>query len=112
MDRGEAFEIGVLSTSQIENALNKCTVTAPYFRGVFALDHLPKTCIVPRPALVVQNTAYSDSVGEHWTSYYFNTKKTVEYFDSHGLPPEGEHVARFITANDLTHNFNYNTVSL
>lgn len=112
MDRGEASEIDVLSTSQIENALNKCRVTAPYFRGVFALDRLPQTYIVPRPALVVQNTAYSDSAGEHWTAYYLNTKNSVEYFDSYGLPPKGEYMARFITANDLTHNFNYNTIPL
>ena len=112
MDRGEAFEIDVLSTSQIENALNKCTATAPYFRGVFALDNLPITYIVPRPALVVQNTAYSDSAGEHWTAYYLNTKNSIEYFDSYGLPPKGEHMTRFINANDLTHNFNYNTTPL
>ena len=59
---------------------------------------------------MVQNTAYSDSAGEHWTAYYLNTKNSVEYFDSYGLPPND--MTRFITANDLSYNFNYNTIPL
>lgn len=106
-------EVDVLSTSEIIDALTKCSRTAPYLSGVYALDKLPKTFISPRPALVVVNTAFSGNMrGEHWVAYFLNANNSLDYFDSYGLPPQGEHMLEFITTNDKARNFTYNTVPL
>lgn len=100
-----------LSTFQIENAMRRCKITAPLFVGVFSLDHLPKGCVTTRPGLIVCNTAYSGSGGEHWVGFFL-THNSLQFFDAFGLPPRGEHMTGFIAANDSTHTFTYNTTPL
>lgn len=97
MDKRKHFK-DALTTSQITHILRSCKVTRHNFKGVFALDELPKTRIKRRPAIVVCNTAYSDSSGEHWVGFFLANDK-IEYFDSYGLPPNSIHFNQFIQKN-------------
>lgn len=95
-----------LTTSQITHALTKCLVTSEKFVGVFPFDGLP-TQFVERPAMLVCNTAYSKSPGEHWVAWYLD-HKTNEYFDSYGLFPRGQNFMDFMMVNQMTNLiFNY-----
>lgn len=100
-----------MSTTQIENVLkNNCT-TAPYFEGVYALDRLPRYYIFNRPALVVCNTAYSGSGGEHWVAFFLH-RGGVQFFDSYGFAPKGQHMTDFINLNSSSRGAECNTVQL
>ncbi len=86
-------------------------MTGPLLVGVFALDELPTRFIGMRPAILVVNTAYSQSPGEHWVGIYLGAR-SVDYFDSYGLPPRGERLMKFIAINDIHQNFNFNMMPL
>lgn len=88
----------VLSSSQIECNLRSHPVTRPYFEGVFALDQLPTFYLTHRPSLVVCNTAYSKSAGEHWVCFFLSSND-VDYFDSYGCPPSNSALTQFIAQN-------------
>lgn len=112
MDRKKVVDGDALSTDQLRNALKRCAVTAAYFVGVFPLDKLPRQRIDSRPALIICNTAYSQSGGEHWVAFYLN-KNFVDYFDSYGLPPRGEHLLNFISVNGgSTASYTFNKTPL
>ena len=66
-----------MNTQQLKEALKD----VPGFRGVFALDQLPKVN-KQRPSLYVVNTHPSCKEGEHWVAIYFPTEGTPEFFDS------------------------------
>lgn len=59
-----------LTTSQIECALKYICESRRYFNGVYSYDNIPIKRIENRPALVVVNTAYSRSDGEHWQAFF------------------------------------------
>lgn len=99
-----------LTTSEIRAGLGQCPITAPHFVGVFSLDNLPQK-IFKNPAILVCNSAYSGSKGEHWVAFFVGPK-TFEFFDSYGMPPMGEHMTRFITANDPGGRCTYSTAPL
>lgn len=101
----------VLSTTQITTALSRNKITAPHFIGVFSFDSLPKEYIEKRPGLIVVNTAFSASVGEHWVALFLSAN-SVEYFDSFGLPPNGDYIMSFIAVNDPFNTYTFNTVPL
>ena len=63
--------------------LTKALKDVPGFKGVFALNKLPKTN-KERPALYIANTHPSCKEGEHWVALYFPTNGTPEFFDSFG----------------------------
>ena len=52
------------------------------FRGVYPIDLLPKR----QQGAYVINLDKHDEPGSHWVAVY-DDGKTVEYFDSYGLPP-------------------------
>jgi len=58
------------------------------FRGVFAIDLLPKK--IHKNECGIVNFQKSTEFGSHWVCYFNNENtKFVEYFDSFGLePPE------------------------
>ena len=66
-----------MDTNQLHNALKDL----PGFRGVFALNHLPKENH-ETPALYVENTQPSCKQGEHWVAIYFPPIGLPEFFDS------------------------------
>jgi len=66
-----------MDTRQLERALQD----VPGFRGVYALDELPKQND-KRPALYVVNSEPSCMKGEHWIAIYFPKQGLPEFFDS------------------------------
>lgn len=88
----------VLDANQIQDNLSRNPFTCKYFEGVFPLDRLPTHYMTHRPSLVVCNTAYHKSPGEHWVGFFLNDKD-VEFFDSYGCPPSNTYFAKFIEIN-------------
>ena len=72
---------------EIERILFSYDLTSDIFQGVFSSDKLPEhPCHYPYAIIV--NTDVSSGPGEHWVSFYFESKNEMpEYFDSYGLPP-------------------------
>jgi len=87
-----------LTTEEINCNLSSNFFTTSYFHGVFALDELPCNYLVNRPSLVVCNTAYSESSGEHWVGFFLS-HTGVEFFDSYGNSPMHKNFLDFIAAN-------------
>lgn len=95
-----------LTTEQITCNLSSHLFTQPYFEGVFALDELPTSYLTHRPSLVVCNTAFSHSPGEHWVCFFLGDN-FVEFFDSYGTPPSHKNLLDFISVNGgLATNYN------
>ncbi len=88
----------ILTTDDIYDKLSANKFTCKYLCGVYALDRLPKQYISVRPALVVANTAYSGSLGEHWVCFFLSDN-SITYFDSYGLPPSNKYFDEFIYTN-------------
>lgn len=85
-----------MNSSQIHTILSRDPVSARYFEGVFPSDKIPT--IRKFPCALVLNTDKHDEKGTHWLAVYIQDKRTIEFFDSFGLPPEvyGEDITRFI----------------
>lgn len=96
-----------LSTADINRALPGRCETRDAFVGVFSLDTLPRRPIERRPAIVVCNTAYSRSRGEHWVGFFLSVDGGVDYFDSYGLPPTSQHLLDFIHTNSVNGLWTY-----
>lgn len=64
--------------------------------GVFPSDKIPD--IRKFPCALVLNTDKHDEKGSHWLAVYIQDQRTLEFFDSFGLPPDvyGEDITRFI----------------
>ena len=101
-----------LSTADISRALSGRCETRDAFVGVFSLDTLPRRPIERRPAIVVCNTAYSQSRGEHWVGFFFSADGGVNYFDSYGLPPTSPRFLDFIHTNSVNGLWSYNDTQL
>lgn len=99
-----------LTTIDLEHVLQSCPQTKSLFVGVFPLDAMSTLSILSRPALVVCNSAYSKSKGEHWYCFFLGYNN-VEFFDSYGLPPSSPHLDMFIKLNSRE-RFSYNTNQL
>lgn len=80
----------------IHQILSQNTITAPFFRGVFASDTIPD--LAERSAIVV-NLDESSEPGSHWVAFYKENNKRVEFFDSYGNSPEfyGDRFDNFIS---------------
>lgn len=105
-------QAGGLSTGDIARALGGRCETRAHFGGVFSLDTLPQKEFTQRPALVVVNTAYRHSRGEHWVGLYLDTAGGLSYFDSYGLPPSGVHLMDFIHKNTINGTWDSNYTPL
>jgi len=76
-----------MNTLQIEHFLSKHSKTKSVFKGVFPSDRLRKT-ILKYPALIIASTDTSDQPGTHWTAFYFDSRRSAEFFDSYGQYPQ------------------------
>jgi len=76
-----------MNTLQIEHFLFKHSKTKSVFKGVFPSDRLRKT-ILKYPALIIASTDTSDQPGTHWTAFYFDSRRSAEFFDSYGQYPQ------------------------
>jgi len=74
-----------MNTLQILHFLSKHSKTKSIFIGVFPSDRLPKT-ILKYAALIIANTDTSDQPGTHWIAFYFDSRRSAEFFDSGQYP--------------------------
>jgi len=89
-----------MNTLQIEHFLSKHSKTKSIFKGVFPSDRLPKT-ILKYPALIIANTDTSDQPGTHWIAFYFDSRRSAEFFDSYGQYPQKKEFLKFLKSNAL-----------
>lgn len=95
-----------MNTLNIQKALESQRCTKKYFRGVFALDKIPKK-VKTKPAMYVINTDKSDKPGEHWLAIYFPSKGCAEFFDSYGRSPSKyADINRFLKHNSKCISYN------
>src|SRR6266536_2138954 len=74
-----------MNGARIERILKNDPKSSQIFRGVFAIDQLPRK--PHKPALLVCNTDPHDRPGQHWIVIYLRDDDYGEYFDSFGQPP-------------------------
>jgi len=80
------FTTNALSTLDIEKVMKSNKYTKKCFKGVFAIDKIPKK-VKSKPAMYVINTDKSSKPGQHWLAVYFPSNGCSEFFDSFGRPP-------------------------
>lgn len=90
----------MLNTLDIHTFLSKNKFTKPHYRGVFAMDKIPKLINI-KPSLYVINTDNSNQSGTHWLAIYVPAKGKANYFDSFGRPPKNQHIKLFFKNNHL-----------
>lgn len=90
-----------MNTIEIWNALASNKYTKNYFKGVYALDCIPKI-IKNKPALLIVNLDKSNSPGSHWVAIYLPVKGSPEYFDSFGIEPLYSEFLEFFKKNKYT----------
>lgn len=78
--------VNSMNTLQIQKILKSERSIKKYFKGVFAIDKIPKK-VKSKPAMYVINTDKSDKPGEHWLAIYFPSNGCSEFFDSYGRSP-------------------------
>lgn len=96
-----------MNNLQLSALVNSCPETKSRFKGVFAVNTLPRLTS-SRDTTYICNLDKTNDPGSHWVSVYVpKSKAPVEYFDSYGLdaPPE-------IEQNSLKSVYVYNTRSL
>lgn len=89
--------------TQIATILKMDSQTRQHFRGVFAIDQLPKRA--PTGSYVINYDCH-DQPGSHWVAV-FSRNDRVEYFDSSGQPPLDSRLQAFVGAD-----FNFNPIKL
>ena len=95
-----------MDTHQITYVLKHHPSTKSYFRGVYALDEIPRVLKGDKHCCVV-NTDPSDQSGSHWLAMYFEGGKG-EFFCSYGNPPSfyDERLENFMDTFSNMWNFN------
>lgn len=73
-----------LSNFDIENILKSMGLK---LNGIFSKDDLPE---LQKGFYIVNLEAKNDGNGTHWTTFYFNDKNDIWYFDAFGFPPPVE----------------------
>lgn len=75
-----------MNTLDIQKVLKLHKCTKKYFKGVYAIDKIPKK-VKSKPAMYVINTDKSNKPGQHWLAIYFSSTGCAEFFDSYGRAP-------------------------
>ena len=88
---------------QLEAVLGLDFASKQVFRGVYAMDRLPKR---QSPGAYVLNFDDHDEPGSHWVAVYDDGCQ-VEYMDSYGYPPLDQRCVAFLGAK-----YEYNSVPL
>ena len=92
-----------MDTISLNCLLKRNKYTRKYFKGVYALDKLPK--IVKQPSLVICNTDKSSENGVHWVAIFIppkNAKKmSSEFFDTFGRQPTKPNFINYLTSNKI-----------
>lgn len=93
-----------MNTVQISKVLKSNNLTHKIFKGVYALDELPKQ--VSRPSILVVNTDTSNEKGTHWLAIFVPVRGCAEYFDSFGNPPFHIEIIKFLQNHSKCFVFN------
>lgn len=98
-----------MNTSEIDCVMRRLLANNRVtFLGVFAADMVPKyRSNDSYPLCFIVNTDPVNKPGEHWVAVYADSKSSVEFFDSYGLP-----VTAYPHIRGLQNTRSYNTVSL
>lgn len=83
-----------MNTIQITRLLTHNKVTKKFFRGVFAIDTIPKT--IKKPGMMIINTDKSTQPGKHWIAAFVPASGCAEYFDSYGGTPAHTELKNFL----------------
>ena len=92
-----------MDTNQIITILKNDILAKDVFKGVYAVDQLPKN--LEYGAYVI-NTDEHYKPGEHWVAVYYD-EKSKDYFDSYGILPIDSRIEKFCGKE-----FVYNNVKL
>ena len=71
-----------MNTKQLWFALSHNCNTNPYFDGIYSIDTLKD--IKEKPELIICNTDPSGNAGKHWVLFFFDSKQSVDFYDSLG----------------------------
>ena len=71
-----------MNTKQLWRSLTYNIFTNPYFDGVYSIDTLKN--IKQKPKLIICNTDPSNKPGKHWVLFFFDSKNSVDFYDSLG----------------------------
>lgn len=95
-----------MDTHQINYVLKHHPATKPYFRGVYALDEIPRIFNGGKHCCVV-NSDESNKSGSHWLAVYFDGIQG-QFFCSYGNPPAfyGGPLENFMETFSEKWNFN------
>ena len=93
-----------LNSIQLYKILSKDIYTRDCFRGVFAINTLPKKSIYP--SCLIVNTDPSNKPGSHWLAIYYNKDGESEFFDSYGINPKYYGIQNYLerTSSKWTQN--------
>lgn len=102
-----------MDSVSLEKVLRANKFTKKYFRGIFALDTLPRKA--KQPSILISNTDRAHLPGIHWIGIYIpakNAKKQLpEFFDSYGRKPTKPEFLKFLKSIG-TKQFNFNTLQI
>lgn len=94
-----------MNTLEINDTLLNNKFLSSSFIGVFPCDYLTFK-VNKYPCSLVVNTDPSYKEGEHWVCFYIDKNKTIEYFDSYGVPPLNDEILNFYKENGNGHVYN------
>ena len=75
-----------MNSTEIENFIETNSCLRGHFRGVFAINTLPRYVTIYPSAFIV-NTEPMPLPGEHWILIIIYSKQNAIFFDSFGRPP-------------------------
>jgi len=74
-----------MNNQQITSLISTCSIINEHFRGVYAMDTLPKIEDWDKPSSCICNLDRSTEPGSHWISIFYPKNGPPEYFDSYGF---------------------------
>jgi len=91
-----------MNTLEINHVLRCNKQTSKIFKGVFALDQLPKT--IKKQTFLIVNTDKAKDPGIHWLAIYIPKQGCIEYFDSFGRKPDKLEILSYLKNQCIVFN--------
>jgi hypothetical protein len=83
-----------LNTIQLHQLLANEKKASRAFKGVFAIDQLPKIQTVP--SSLIFNTDLSTGPGQHWCAIYWDSNHVAYYYDPYGMHPQTYNMTSYL----------------
>jgi hypothetical protein len=93
-----------LNTIQLLKILSSDSCTKHLFRGVYAINRLPKN--VMYPSVIVVNTDTSDGPGMHWLCIIYSKNKSAFLYCPLGMHPKIYGLATYLNSTSIRWNYN------